>query len=604
MNIKKICAAVTASALAAGMTAFPAAAEDSGIMRDMTTMEIVRDMGLGINLGNTFESCGSWINDGSVKNYETAWGSPVITREMIQGYADEGFGSLRIPVAWSNMMGDDYTINADYLARVKEVSEWAIDSGMYVIVNIHWDGGWWEKFPTDEDECMYKYTRIWTQLCESFGDFSDYMIFESLNEEGGWSSINSTDSYNLLNKINQKFVDIVRASGKNNAKRHLLIAGYNTDIAKTCDERFKMPDDPENRCAVSVHYYTPPTFCILDKDASWGKADPDWGSDADYAELNNYMDMMKTNFVDKGIPVIVGEYGCTVTNKTQENINRFLTAACEAMYLRGMCPVLWDITYSENHSYSFYDRYSCKMSDPDLKAGFAEIAGLSEKNEAVIDVENIFDVTYGDEDFNLNASTTSDGVMKYSSSDENIVKVDQNGNVTIVGTGSAVISIDIDETEQYRPAVTEKITVNVAKIANPPVMPDEKMTVDMSVTSTDEIELPEGWSWLRTYQLSEDGTTVAVAVYNDEHYDNGRMEIEITRTENISSEPEDETSSDNESLPETDGSSENDNSSENDASSSETDKNGDSNPATGAASAGMAALIICGAAALVIKKKK
>ena len=98
-------------------------------------------------------------------------------------------------------------------------------------------------------------------------------MFESLNEEGGWEELwnrysNEGDkekSFSILNEINQKFVDIVRASGKNNGKRHLLIAGYNTDIDLTCDELYKMPADPENRCAVSVHYYTPSTFAILEK---------------------------------------------------------------------------------------------------------------------------------------------------------------------------------------------------------------------------------------------------------------------------------------------------------------------------------------------------
>ena len=124
-------------------------------MRDMTTMEIVRDMGVGINLGNTFESCGDWIaqwGDGTPKSYETAWGSPEITQDMIQGYADEGFGVIRIPVAWSNMMGENYTISSEYLARVKQVVDWSLDTGMYVILNIHYDNGWWSDFPTKKDE--------------------------------------------------------------------------------------------------------------------------------------------------------------------------------------------------------------------------------------------------------------------------------------------------------------------------------------------------------------------------------------------------------------------------------------------------------------------
>ena len=136
-----------------------------------------------------FEATGSWINGTSVTNYETAWGSPIITKEMIKGYADEGFGVLRIPVAWSNMMGEDYTINADYVARVKEVVDWALDSGMYVILNLHWDGGWFEKFPSEKEESMYKYTRIWTQLAEAFKNYDDHLMFESFNEEGIWPDL-------------------------------------------------------------------------------------------------------------------------------------------------------------------------------------------------------------------------------------------------------------------------------------------------------------------------------------------------------------------------------------------------------------------------------
>lgn len=256
-------------AAAAALSCLSGCAEASDGMRDMTTMEIVRDMGLGINLGNTFESCGSWIASGSVTNYETGWGSPVITQEMIQGYKDCGFGVLRIPVAWSNMMSGDYDINPDYLARVKQVADWALESDMYVIMNIHWDGGWFERFGNDNDkeECMYKYSRIWTQLTEEFKNYGDKLMFESLNEEGCWDNIwnrysgegDKEKAYGLLNEINQRFVDIVRESGGNNNKRHLLIAGYATDVALTCDGAFKMPDDPAGRCAVSVHYYTPST---------------------------------------------------------------------------------------------------------------------------------------------------------------------------------------------------------------------------------------------------------------------------------------------------------------------------------------------------------
>ena len=226
----------------------PSEKKSEAKMRDISTMEVVDEMGIGINLGNTFESCGDWIDGSSVTNYEKGWGSPEITPEIIKGYADAGFGVLRVPVAWSNMMDlDTFEISQEYIDRVKEVVGWAVDDDMYVIMNIHWDSGWWEGFPTAKERCMTRYTRIWEQLCENFGDFGDKLMFESLNEEGGWESLwnrygsdppGKADSYALLNEINQKFVDIVRGSGGNNAERHLLIAGYCTDVDLTCDELF------------------------------------------------------------------------------------------------------------------------------------------------------------------------------------------------------------------------------------------------------------------------------------------------------------------------------------------------------------------------------
>lgn len=381
MNLKKTVSVLCILSLLISLVcmALPVEAESQD-MRDMTTMELTKDMGLGINLGNTLESFGDWIDqwgDGTVKSYETAWGSPEITQEMIEGYAKEGFGTLRVPVAWSNMMGDNYTINQQYIERVKQIVGWAMDSGLYVIMNIHHDGNWFAGFSTDKDTCMTKYTRVWEQLTEAFKDYDDHLIFESLNEEGNWDDIwnkygGSSDAdkkkaFDLLNEINQKFVDIVRASGGNNAERHLLIAGYATDIALTCDDYFKMPNDPVNRCAVSVHYYTPSGFAILTEDADWGKARSTWGTEADFKELNDNMDLMKKTFIDNGIPVIIGEYGCPKENKEIDSVNLFLTSVCESAYERDMCPVLWDVTGLH------YNRDTCKMYDEDLKAGFQNI---------------------------------------------------------------------------------------------------------------------------------------------------------------------------------------------------------------------------------------
>lgn len=158
-------------------------------------------------------------------------------------------------------------------------------------------------------------------------------------------------------RLTKTFVDIVRDSGGNNKRRHLLIAGFKTDIVKTADELFKLPSDPQNRSAISLHYYTPPVFAILDKDASWGKARAEWGTDEDFTELNHYMDIAKTRFIDQGIPVIMGEFGVATQNKTQEMVRFYLVSVAKAAYSRGITPVLWDVTNVH------YNRYTYEMID-------------------------------------------------------------------------------------------------------------------------------------------------------------------------------------------------------------------------------------------------
>lgn len=385
MKIKTITGSLLSASLM--VTSFPVilpavASGNNNEMRDISTMEIVQDMGIGINLGNTFESSGDWIaqwGDGTPNSYETAWGSPTVTKELIQGYADAGFGVVRVPVAWSNMMANDgsYKINPDYMSRVQQVVDWILDEDMYVILNLHWDGGWLEKLPEDHDNVMAKYSAIWEQVSAEFSMYGDHLMFEAQNEELGWGTLwnqwsGSTDgkaeSYGYVNEVNQTFVNIVRNSGGNNPERHLLISGYNTDITLTCDPLFKMPDDPVGRMALSVHYYTPAGFAILEEDADWGKASSTWGTEAEIAELERNMDSLKNTFTEKGIPVIIGEYGCPKKNKETESVRKFITSVCEASVSRnGICPVLWDIT--DLH----YDRTSFKMTDEELGKQLLEI---------------------------------------------------------------------------------------------------------------------------------------------------------------------------------------------------------------------------------------
>ena len=173
------------------------------------------------------------------------------TREMLEGMKAAGFDTLRLPVAWTNMMdfeSGDYTIDPAYLDRVEEIVGYARSAGMYVIINDHWDGGWWGMFGSASQEtrsrAMELYKSMWTQVGERFRDYSDYVIFESGNEELGFR-LNDTDiaqdsgtlsdgeCYVQTNRINQVFVDTIRATGGNNASRFLLIAGFGTEDRKS-----------------------------------------------------------------------------------------------------------------------------------------------------------------------------------------------------------------------------------------------------------------------------------------------------------------------------------------------------------------------------------
>lgn len=320
----------------------------AGAMRDMTSQEVVSDMGLGWNLGNTFDSFykGQTISPSSV---ETAWGNPTVTKELIQAIKAEGFKTIRIPVTWMNCIDSSNNIDSAFMSRVQEVVDYCINEGLYVVLNLHHDGssdgGWLRNAQNDYTNVSAKYQKLWQQIADNFKDYSDYLIFESMNEVAFNTSGNPTsDNYTTLNKLNQLFVDTVRASGSNNEKRHLLIAGYNTDTSMTCDNRFVVPTDPADRCIVSIHYYSPPTFCVAEAGASWGYAST-WGTAAEQQALDADLDLIKTRFVDAGTPVIIGEYGVlteSANGKDQSSIVAYLKAVAEGALKRGICPVLWD----------------------------------------------------------------------------------------------------------------------------------------------------------------------------------------------------------------------------------------------------------------------
>lgn len=288
-------------------------------LSSLTSQEIVSSMTIGWNLGNTLDSCqADRDGDGVINEHvadgeepdETLWGNPPATRELFQALLDSGVNAVRIPVTWRDHIDEQGKISQTWLNCVQEVVDYAYDLGMFVIINVHHDGGgdpqfgaWICNAATDYEGTLARYKTLWAQIADRFKDYDHRLIFESMNEVG-FDSLSTKKAYQTLNDLNQEFVDLIRSTGGSNPTRHLLIAGYWTDIAKTCDSRFVMPQDPAGRCIVSVHYYTPWDFCTTNIKNEWGTA-------AEQSEMERLITMMKTNFVDKGIPVIVGEYAAS-----------------------------------------------------------------------------------------------------------------------------------------------------------------------------------------------------------------------------------------------------------------------------------------------------
>ncbi len=353
-------------------------------MRDITSQELIEDMGLGWNLGNDLDCYGSWA---SGMDTECCWGNQKVTKEVIQKVKQSGFKTIRIPITWATHFDEDGVIDEEWISRVQEVVDWCIDEGLYVVINIHHDGNgdsnidWIRNAQYDYDSTSAKYTKIWGQIADRFKDYSDYLLFESMNEVE-FNDVSKSDAYETLNKLNQDFVDTIRSSGGNNSQRHLIIAGYITDIAQTCDVRYKVPEDEMNRCIVSVHYYTPSPFCVAGSSDTWCTPQSTWGTDADYEELETNFKKMYTNFVSKGIPVFIGEYGVLTeqkNNKDAESIVKYLKAVAETAVKYGMCPVLWDS--SVGGDMNFIDRASLSFNDSNIEAMYKDVSERIESGE-------------------------------------------------------------------------------------------------------------------------------------------------------------------------------------------------------------------------------
>ncbi|MBR1529125.1 MAG: glycoside hydrolase family 5 protein [Oscillospiraceae bacterium] len=329
-------------------------------------LEAVYHMKIGWNLGDTLDVCAADRDgDGLVNEHpaegeevdETLWGNVMTTPELFEHLKADGINAVRIPVTWRDHLGEapDYQINPEWLSRVHEVVDYALAQDMYVLLNIHHDGGgdpqfgaWIRNAASDYPGTAEKYTVLWTQIAESFADYPEKLIFESMNEVG-FDHMAQPRAYEILNNLNQLFVKTVR---KSNPDRNLLIAGYWTDVEQTCNNLFKMPEDSEkDRLIVSVHYYTPWQFCVSTQQKTWG-------SPGEVRVMQANIRKLKETFIDQNIPVIIGEYGTMKNNDTASRVYfcEMLTKEC---YEVGIPCYFWD-------NGEEYDRINFQWRTPGL----------------------------------------------------------------------------------------------------------------------------------------------------------------------------------------------------------------------------------------------
>lgn len=383
---------------------------------DKTAMEMATEMMPGWNLGNTMEAAVTWgdnpvalfSNNGRLAS-ETAWQGTKTTQQVIDYVKACGFKSVRIPCAWvwghiSN--ATTYSIDAQWMARVKQIVDYCINDGLYVILNDHWDGGWLDDNLMATGAAKEKnkavLTAIWTQVANEFKNYDEHLVFAGLNEP----PVEQQAQLPSLIEYEQLFIDVVRATGGNNAKRLLVVQGPSTDVEKTCNWMAnKMPSDfIGNKLAIEIHFYYPWNFWGMTEDADWGKMFYYWGSGnhvsgskhnatwGEEADITKLADRLKHSFTDKGIPVINGEYGIiwrniSGTGESQEKHNasirsyyKFMNKVCME---RGIVPFAWDTNSFGNNAMTIINRSTLSIHNPFMMEGIREAVSEMEASSIV-----------------------------------------------------------------------------------------------------------------------------------------------------------------------------------------------------------------------------
>jgi len=279
---------------------------------DITATQLAAGIKVGWNLGNTLDAVPKLSSSASVTQYETAWGNPVTTKAHITAIKNAGFNAIRIPVSWTKCADSGYKIRADWMARVTEVVNYAVENDMYILLNTHHDEDVFKFTNAAKTASINAFKKIWGQIAGNFRNYNEKLIFEGLNEPrtkgsaAEWNGGTAEERANL-NEHYKVFVETVRACGGNNDKRFLILNTYGASGLAAAMNGLTLPaDTAQNKIIASYHAYEPYDFA-LNKDSpvkTWSQS-----SSSDTSPITERIDRAYTVFVSKGIPVIIGEFG-------------------------------------------------------------------------------------------------------------------------------------------------------------------------------------------------------------------------------------------------------------------------------------------------------
>lgn len=328
-------------------------------IKTLTAADIVKDMKIGWCLGNTMDSVRDdlAITEPAYR-FETGWGNTETTQELIDAVIAQGFNAIRIPVTWKNHIGKapEYKIEDSWMQRVKEIVDYAYNRGVYVIINTHHED-WNYTYYDNEEAAAEKMRIVWTQIAEVFQDYDEYLIFEAQNEPRKvGSSVEWTggdkEGWEVVNSLNQVFIDTIRQSGGSNPYRILIIPSYAANAWKSA-YYLDIPEN-DNRVIVSVHAYEPYDFALN----MGGRSE--WKQDT-YA-IDTILGNIKTLFVDKNIPVIMGEFGAMNRNNEDERAEWAYYYVSKAKEIGVPC-FWWDngLFEGDGERFGLFDRktYEC-----------------------------------------------------------------------------------------------------------------------------------------------------------------------------------------------------------------------------------------------------